>query len=79
MQLLEYLVNKKGDVCSYKELIDHIWKGNEHVGKPALRKNIYKLRSALNKLDNSELILTIPKKGYRFISIIHLNHLVLQK
>jgi len=66
MQLLEYLINNKGKICTIKELIDNIWEGNTHTGKPALRKNIYKLRKVLKENDINDYILTIPKKGYRY-------------
>ena len=65
MQLLEYLVHNKNEVCTSKELIDYIWQGNADVGRPALRKNIYKLRTILTSLNKDNIILNIPKKGYR--------------
>lgn len=68
MQLLKYLVDKKNEVCTIDELVTNIWDGNENVGKPALRKLIYKLRFILNKYDKKEFIKTIQKKGYRFNS-----------
>ena len=65
MKLLEYLLDNRGKLCTNRKLIDNIWQGNHEVGKPALRKNIYKLRSILTRLDESDLVQTIPKKGYR--------------
>ena len=66
MEILLHLLKNKGKVCTNQELIDYIWDGNQDVGKPALRKNIYKLRSILTKFGEKEIIQTIPKKGYRF-------------
>ncbi len=66
MKLLMELVVKRGEVCSNEELIDRVWAGNAGVGKPALRKNIYKLRKLLSQFGEEQLIETIPKKGYRF-------------
>jgi len=65
MRLLVYLAERGNQVCSTQELINHIWEGNEAVGKPALRKRIYQLRIALSELGGNDLIETIPKKGYR--------------
>lgn len=64
MRLLEYLLDNRGELCTDQKLIDNIWEGNQDVGKPALRKNIYKLRSVLSRLKEPDLIQTIPKKGY---------------
>lgn len=66
MDLLIYMVNKKDEVCTTEELIETLWDGNEFVGKSALRKMVYKLRQVFNAYDKSDLITTIPKKGYRF-------------
>jgi len=65
MNLLHYLVTHQGNVCDPEDLIRLFWDGNSDVGKPALRKNIYKLKRELNKLGLNECIETIPKKGYR--------------
>lgn len=65
MKLLEYLLQHKGSVCTKDELIANIWQGNQEVGKPALRKNIYKLRSVLAETGMQHIIHTIPKEGYR--------------
>ena len=65
MKLLEYLSSKKGEVCTSEEIIDHIWEGNNYVGREALRKKIYQLRSTLKNLGEKNIIQTIPKKGYR--------------
>ena len=66
MDLLKYLVDNRGMVCSTEELVENLWDGNEPVGKPALRKNIYKLRMAIKSGTENDLIKTIPKKGYSF-------------
>jgi len=65
MKLLKYLLDNRGKLCTNQKLIDNIWQGNQEVGKPALRKNIYKLRSILTHLEENDLVQTIPKKGYR--------------
>lgn len=69
MKLLTHLVERRGEVCSNEELIDLVWGGNMGVGKPALRKNIYKLRKLLEHFGEEKLIETIPKKGYRFAGV----------
>ena len=64
MRLLEYLLDNRGRLCTNRHLIDNIWDGNQEVGRPALRKNIYKLRTILANLGEEALIQTISKKGY---------------
>lgn len=64
MKLLIFLLENRGKLCSNQKIIDNIWEGDQNVGNPALRKNIYKLRSILAHLQEAELVQTIPKKGY---------------
>lgn len=68
-QLLYELVILKNQVISKEDLIEDVWNGNGYVGNDALRKNIYKLRSLINKVDlfDEITIVTIPKKGYKLV------------
>lgn len=65
--LLYEMVMLKNEVISKEDLIEAVWNGNGYVGKEALRKNIYKLRSLIAKVDllDELSIITIPKKGYK--------------
>ncbi|WP_222981583.1 winged helix-turn-helix domain-containing protein [Flagellimonas meishanensis] len=67
MDLLIYLLNKNGEVCTPLELIETLWDGNQYVGKPSLRKMVYKLRLTFKRFNKNNLIETIPKKGYRLV------------
>ncbi len=66
MRLLEYLIVNQGRVCTTDELVQKFWQGNQSVGKPALRKHIYKLKVVLKKFGIEDAISSISKNGYRF-------------
>ncbi len=66
MRLLKHLILNKGEVCTTDELVQKLWDGNQGVGKPALRKHIYKLKVVLKKFGIENAISSISKNGYRF-------------
>lgn len=66
LQILQYLVQRDGELVTYKELEDHIWKGPASEG--ALYQQIAHLRKALaDNPNNPAIIRTVPKLGYQFI------------
>lgn len=61
MQLLNILVQKRGETVTREELVTTIWQ--DYGGDEGLTQAISILRKTL--LDNKkELIQTVPKKGY---------------
>lgn len=64
-QVLRLLVKARGKVVSKKTFHEAIWKG-KFVEDGSLSQAVFLLRKALGKLpDGSEMIETVPKKGYR--------------
>ena len=65
MNLLVLLASGKGEVFSREYLIEKIW-GNTFVGEEGLTQAVSRLRKILNdNAKDSQIIQTIPKKGYR--------------
>lgn len=60
-ELLKLLVARTGDVVSKQEIFDSVW-ADTFVEDGVLTQNIYTLRNTLG----SELIETVPRRGYRF-------------
>ncbi len=48
-----------------REAIEAVLWGNETPDQDVLRKHIYQLRTKVDKPFNSDMIFTVPKKGYR--------------
>ena len=70
MAVLLYLCERPGDVVSADALIDSVW-GGRPLGDNPVYKSIAKLRRALEDGPNqSQYILTVPKKGYKLIGEI---------
>ena len=72
MAVLEYLAARPGQVVSRQDLEDAVWT-NTVVGYDAISNAIIKLRKAFNdQAQNSRIIETIPKTGYRLIATVEL-------
>jgi len=70
MNLLILLASGKGEVFSREYLIEKIW-GNTFVGEEGLTQAVSRLRKILNdSAKDSQIIQTIPKKGYRLTAEI---------
>lgn len=70
MNLLILLASGKGEVFSREFLIEKIW-GNTFVGEEGLTQAVSRLRKILNdNAKDSQIIQTIPKKGYRLTAEI---------
>ncbi len=69
--LLEYLVRNRERVASKDDLIAAIW-GGRIVSESALTTRINAARAAINDSGEAQqLIRTLPRKGIRFIGIVH--------
>ena len=70
--VLQYLLDRPGQIVSADELIDRIWEGQviEPVG---VARNIAQIRRALgDDSQNPTYIETIPKRGYRTMAVVML-------
>ncbi|HHC6465484.1 TPA: response regulator transcription factor [Vibrio parahaemolyticus] len=66
-KILTLLLLRAPAVVSRQELIEYIWK-DEPPKTDALRSHIYALRKSLNKGFDNEILITLPKQGYRLCS-----------
>lgn len=65
-EVLQLLVENRGQLLKKQELLDHLWVG-DHVEEANLTQQIYMLRKILNQGEHeATFIETIPKNGYRF-------------
>ncbi len=62
------LIENKGDVVSKDFILDEVWK-DTFVEESTLAQNISTLRKTLAKYEGGkEFIVTIPRRGYRFVA-----------
>ncbi len=67
MSVLKQLIGREGEVCSRRQLLDTVWKG-QFVGEEVLTRCIWELRQALgDDARNPKFIQTVPKVGYRLL------------
>lgn len=67
-ETLLVLVKNKGNLVTKNSLLDEVWK-DTFVEESTLAQNISTLRKALAKYDkDKEFIVTIPRRGYRFVA-----------
>ncbi len=68
MEILAYLIARRGEVVSRDELLDQVWP-DVHVGDDLLTAAIIKIRRALvDDARDPDYVETIPKRGYRLIA-----------
>ncbi|WP_372619508.1 winged helix-turn-helix domain-containing protein [Alteromonas stellipolaris] len=68
MELLCYLVSRKGEYVSQRELLKNVW-GGRVVSDNAIRRVVKKLRDALgDEPRDPKYIKTVPNKGYLLIA-----------
>jgi len=73
MQVLVYLLKHNERYITLSELHNNLWEGRI-VSDSAVRQTISKLRKLLNDNgDNSKIIRSVVKKGYRFIYPVEIN------
>ncbi len=66
LELLAILIAAKGVMVTRDEFIKELWLGNEIVGDAGLTRTVASLRKAIFDVDkDSQLIRTIPRKGYQ--------------
>src|SRR5882757_801924 len=72
--LLEFLIKNRNRVVSKDDLIGAIWAGRI-ISESALTTRINVLRSAIDDTgEDQRLIRTLPRKGVRFVGIVHESH-----
>lgn len=77
-ELLNALLQRRGEVLSRDELIDRVWK-DTFVEEGNLNYTISQLRKVLNSNGNTdEFIQTVPRRGYRFIDDPHATEIVFE-
>ena len=67
-QLLALLIERRGQLVTREEILEHIWgKGVFVDSENSINTAVRKLRSALNDdADAPRFIATVPARGYRF-------------
>lgn len=74
MDVLVYLASRADDLVTRQELEDNVW-SNVVVSYETLTSTIRKLRLSLDDdARNPRIIETIPKKGYRLIAPVKMDH-----
>ncbi len=71
-QLLNFLLEKNGQIATREEICQRLWKDNTHVDfDKSLGVAIAKVREALaDSAANPRFVETLPRRGYRFIAPI---------
>lgn len=69
VETLLALLERPGEVLSKSELLDRIWPEG-FVEEANLAQNIYVIRKALRAHWNVDAIVTIPRRGYRFVAAV---------
>jgi len=69
-ELLCLLVLNEGQIVTRDEIWKALWT-DTFVEESTLAHNIYLLRKTLNELGETNLIQTIPRRGYRFTGDVH--------
>src|SRR5688572_7120589 len=69
VELLILLVEKRGEVATKDEIWRGVWQ-DAFVEETNLTHNIYVLRRTFKDLGESEVIQTVPRRGYRFAADI---------
>src|SRR5687768_12378691 len=66
--MLCYLAERSGSLVTKDELLDAVWQ-RRFVGEAVLKVCINEVRRALgDNVSNPSYLLTVPKRGYRFIA-----------
>ncbi|MDP9110449.1 MAG: winged helix-turn-helix domain-containing protein, partial [Candidatus Eremiobacteraeota bacterium] len=69
VETLLALVERPGAVLSKSELLDRIWPEG-FVEEANLAQNVYVLRKTLRAYWDVETIVTVPRRGYRFVAAV---------
>ena len=66
VELLNVLIENRGEVVSKEELLEKVW-NDSFVEEGVLPQNVYLLRKLFKEKGlDSKLIKTVPRRGYRF-------------
>ncbi|HBJ91673.1 MULTISPECIES: phosphate regulon transcriptional regulator PhoB [Ponticaulis] len=66
-RLLDYLIQRPGRVFSREQLLDSVWGADVYVEARTVDVHIGRLRKALNKHSDVDLIRTVRSAGYSFV------------
>ena len=66
-RLLDYLMRRPGRVFSREQLLDAVWGADVYVEARTVDVHIGRLRKALNKYTESDVIRTVRSAGYSLI------------
>ena len=66
-RLLDYLIQRPGRVFSREQLLDSVWGADVYVEARTVDVHIGRLRKALNKYSDVDLIRTVRSAGYSFV------------
>ena len=66
-RLLDYLIQRPGRVFSREQLLDAVWGSDVYVEARTVDVHIGRLRKALNKYSDVDLIRTVRSAGYSFV------------
>ncbi len=77
MEVLEMLLEHPGDLVTREEIQKRLWPAETFVDfETGLNQAVKKLREALgDHADNPRFVETLPRKGYRFVALVHRPHL----
>ncbi|MFJ3372799.1 transcriptional regulator [Pseudomonas sp. NPDC086251] len=64
-RLLSFLLSAPGSVKSRSEIVEHVW-DDRVVASGSLNQAIFSLRAILNDSREHEILMTVPRRGYRF-------------
>lgn len=64
---LVFLVERHGHLVQKSELLDEVWDGT-FVEEAAVSRCVWNVRNALGDTSKERFILTIPRRGYRFVA-----------
>jgi len=68
-RVLEYLLQNEGEVCTFQQILRHVW-GEEYQGCSSyIHVHVARLRKKLEKVPGQpKYIRTVHRKGYQFIT-----------
>src|SRR5229473_6623414 len=73
LELLYFLVERRGELVTREEIIERLWGKSVFVdSENSINTAVRKIRGALNDdADAPRFIITVPARGYRFVAPIH--------
>ncbi len=65
-ELLQYFMEKNGQLLSHTQILDHLWKDDEHPNSNVIAALVRLLRRKIEVAGETPLIHSVYGKGYRF-------------